>query len=160
MILKNYTALFKPILRNRLILKRDIARLIDGSRFHEFKEKYAPTLVTGFAYIMGFPVGIIANNGVLFGESALKGAHFVELCTARNTPILFLQNITGFIVGKEYERKGIARDGAKMVHAVANANVPKFTIVTGALSGRAITPCAGELMIRVFFLCGHTPRYR
>jgi len=128
--------------------KEIIARLVDGSRFHEFKEKYAPTLVTGFAYIMGFPVGIIANNGVLFGESALKGAHFVELCSARNTPILFLQNITGFIVGKEYERKGIARDGAKMVHAVANANVPKFTIVTGgsfgagnyAMCGRAYDP--------------------
>lgn len=128
--------------------KEIIARFVDGSRFHEFKEKYAPTLVTGFAHIMGFPVGIIANNGVLFGESALKGAHFVELCAARNTPILFLQNITGFIVGKEYERKGIARDGAKMVHAVANANVPKFTVVTGgsfgagnyAMCGRAYDP--------------------
>lgn len=128
--------------------KEIIARVVDGSRFHEFKEKYAPTLVTGFAHIMGFPVGIIANNGVLFGESALKGAHFVELCAARKTPILFLQNITGFIVGKEYERKGIARDGAKMVHAVANANVPKFTVITGgsfgagnyAMCGRAYDP--------------------
>ncbi|WP_317236189.1 carboxyl transferase domain-containing protein [Niabella hibiscisoli] len=128
--------------------KEIIARLVDGSRFHEFKEKYAPTLVTGFAHIMGLPVGIVANNGVLFGESALKGAHFVELCTSRNTPILFLQNITGFIVGKEYERKGIARDGAKMVHAVANANVPKFTVVIGgsfgagnyAMCGRAYDP--------------------
>ncbi|HMR81813.1 MAG TPA: carboxyl transferase domain-containing protein, partial [Niabella sp.] len=128
--------------------KEIIARIVDGSYFHEFKEKYAPTLVTGFARIMGFPVGIIANNGVLFGASALKGAHFVELCCARNTPLLFLQNITGFIVGKEYEHKGIARDGAKMVHAVANANVPKITVITGgsfgagnyAMCGRAYDP--------------------
>lgn len=125
-----------------------IARIVDGSRFQEFKARYAPTIVTGFAKIMGFPVGIIANNGVLFSESALKGAHFVELCTARNIPLLFLQNITGFIVGKEYERKGIARDGAKFVHAVANANVPKFTVVFGgsfgagnyAMAGRAYDP--------------------
>lgn len=135
-------------LKKKMDPKEIIARMVDGSRFHEFKEKYAPTLVTGFAHIMGFPVGIIANNGVLFGESALKGAHFVELCAARNTPLLFLQNITGFIVGKEYERKGIARDGAKMVNAVANANVPKFTVVTGgsfgagnyAMCGRAYDP--------------------
>ena len=128
--------------------KEIIARLVDGSHFQEFKANYAPTLVTGFAHIMGYPVGIIANNGVLFGESALKGAHFVELCTSRNTPIIFLQNITGFIVGKEYEHRGIARDGAKMVHAVANANVPKFTIVIGgsfgagnyAMCGRAYDP--------------------
>lgn len=125
-----------------------IARIVDGSLFHEFKANYAPTLVTGFAHIMGYAIGIIANNGVLFGESALKGAHFVELCAARKTPILFLQNITGFIVGKEYEHKGIARDGAKMVHAVANANVPKFTVVVGgsfgagnyAMCGRAYDP--------------------
>ena len=125
-----------------------IARMVDGSRFQEFKARYAPTIVTGFARIMGFSVGIIANNGVLFSETALKGAHFVELCTARNIPIIFLQNITGFIVGKEYERKGIARDGAKFVHAVANANVPKFTVVFGgsfgagnyAMAGRAYDP--------------------
>lgn len=125
-----------------------IARIVDGSKFHEFKANYGATLVTGFAHIMGYPVGIIANNGVLFGESALKGAHFVELCAERKTPILFLQNITGFIVGKEYEQKGIARDGAKMVHAVANANVPKFTVVFGgsfgagnyAMCGRAYEP--------------------
>lgn len=125
-----------------------IMRIVDGSKFHEFKENYAPTLVTGFAHIMGYKVGIIANNGVLFSETALKGAHFVELCTSRNVPILFLQNITGFIVGKEYERKGIARDGAKFVHAVANANVPKFTVVFGgsfgagnyAMAGRAYDP--------------------
>ncbi len=125
-----------------------IARIADGSLFHEFKERYAPTLVTGFSRIMGFPVGILANNGVLFGETALKGTHFVELCTSRNIPILFLQNITGFIVGKQYERGGIARDGAKFVHAVANANVPKFTVVFGgsfgagnyAMAGRAYEP--------------------
>ncbi|MBK7029494.1 MAG: methylcrotonoyl-CoA carboxylase [Bacteroidales bacterium] len=125
-----------------------IARIVDGSRFHEFKARYAPTLVTGFARIMGFPVGIIANNGVLFSETALKGAHFIELCTSRNVPIIFLQNITGFIVGKEYERRGIARDGAKLVHAVANAMVPKFTVVFGgsfgagnyAMAGRAYEP--------------------
>jgi acetyl-CoA carboxylase carboxyltransferase component len=128
--------------------KEVIARIVDGSLFHEFKERYAPTLVTGFARIMGFPVGILANNGVLFSETALKGAHFVELCTSRNIPILFLQNITGFIVGKQYERGGIARDGAKFVHAVANANVPKFTVVFGgsfgagnyAMAGRAYEP--------------------
>jgi len=128
--------------------KEIIARIVDGSLFHEFKERYAPTLTTGFARIMGYPVGILANNGVLFGETALKGAHFVELCTSRNIPILFLQNITGFIVGKQYERAGIARDGAKFVHAVANANVPKFTVVFGgsfgagnyAMAGRAYEP--------------------
>ncbi len=144
-------------LKKAVNIKEVIARLTDGSRFHEFKEKYAPTLVTGFAHIMGFPVGIIANNGVLFGESALKGAHFVELCVARNTPLLFLQNITGFIVGKEYEHKGIARDGAKMVHAVANANVPKFTVIIGgsfgagnyAMCGRAYDP-------RLLFMWPHS----
>lgn len=125
-----------------------IARIVDGSRFHEFKARYAPTLVTGFANIMGYPIGILANNGVLFSETALKGAHFIELCTSRNVPLIFLQNITGFIVGKEYERRGIARDGAKLVHAVANANVPKFTVVFGgsfgagnyAMAGRAYEP--------------------
>jgi acetyl-CoA carboxylase carboxyltransferase component len=125
-----------------------IMRIVDGSRFHEFKARYAPTIVTGFANIMGFPVGIIANNGVLFSETALKAAHFVELCTCRKIPLLFLQNITGFIVGKEYERGGIASDGAKMVHAVANATVPKFTVIFGgsfgagnyAMAGRAYDP--------------------
>jgi len=125
-----------------------IARLVDGSYFQEFKTRYAPTLVTGFAHIMGFPVGILANNGVLFSESSLKGAHFIELCTSRNIPLLFLQNITGFIVGKQYEHGGIAKDGAKFVHAVANANVPKFTVVFGgsfgagnyAMAGRAYDP--------------------
>jgi len=112
-----------------------IARLVDGSRFHEFKELYGVTLVTGFARIMGYPVGIVANNGILFSESSLKGAHFVELCSLRKIPLIFLQNITGFIVGKQYEHGGIARDGAKMVHAVANAQVPKFTVIVGGSYG-------------------------
>ncbi|MDX2139334.1 MAG: carboxyl transferase domain-containing protein [Chloroflexota bacterium] len=125
-----------------------IARLVDGSRFREFKAQYGTTLVTGFAHINGFPVGIIGNNGVLFSESALKGAHFVELCTARQIPLLFLQNITGFMVGKVYEHGGIAKDGAKMVHAVANAAVPKLTVIIGGsfgagnygMCGRAYAP--------------------
>lgn len=112
-----------------------IARLVDGSRLREFKALYGTTLVCGFARIHGYPVGIVANNGVLFGESALKGAHFVELCAARRIPLLFLQNITGFMVGKEYEHAGIARDGAKMVHAVANAQVPKMTVIIGGSFG-------------------------
>lgn len=125
-----------------------IARIVDGSRFREFKANYATTLVTGFARIEGYPVGIIGNNGVLFQESALKGTHFIELCTARNIPLLFLQNITGFMVGKDYEAGGIAKDGAKMVHAVANAKVPKLTVVIGGsfgagnygMCGRAYAP--------------------
>jgi 3-methylcrotonyl-CoA carboxylase beta subunit/propionyl-CoA carboxylase len=112
-----------------------IARLVDGSRFHEFKARYGTTLVTGFARLHGYLVGIIANNGVLFSESALKGAHFIELCCQRKVPLIFLQNITGFMVGKRYEQSGITRDGAKMVHAVANAQVPKFTVMIGASNG-------------------------
>ncbi len=112
-----------------------IARIVDGSRFHSFKELYGMTLVCGFARIMGYPVGIIGNNGVLFAESAQKGAHFIELCTQRRIPLIFLQNISGFIVGRQYEAGGIARDGAKMVHAVANADVPKFTVVVGGSYG-------------------------
>ena len=112
-----------------------IARLVDGSRFSEWKALYGTTLVTGFARIMGYPVGILANNGVLFSESALKATHFISMCCQRRTPLVFLQNITGFIVGKEYEQKGIAKDGAKMVHAVANAAVPKFTVVIGGSFG-------------------------
>jgi len=112
-----------------------IARLVDGSRLHEFKARYGPTLVTGFARIHGYLVGIIANNGVLFSESALKGTHFIELCCQRKIPLLFLQNITGFMVGKKYEQGGITKDGAKMVHAVANAQVPKFTVIIGASNG-------------------------
>ncbi len=116
-------------------IREVIARIVDGSRFHEFKELYGTTLVTGFANIMGYPVGILGNNGVLFSESSLKGAHFIELCCERKIPLIFLQNISGFIVGREYETKGIARDGAKLVHAVANANVPKFTVVVGGSYG-------------------------
>ena len=109
-----------------------IARIVDGSRMQEFKARYATTIVTGFARIHGYPVGIVANNGVLFSESALKATHFIELCCARRIPLLFLQNITGFMVGKRYEQGGIAKDGAKMVNAVANAQVPKFTVIIGA----------------------------
>ncbi len=125
-----------------------IARLVDGSRFREFKARYGTTLVTGFARIHGILVGIVANNGILFSESALKGTHFIELCASRGVPLLFLQNITGFMVGKEYEQGGIAKDGAKMVHAVANAAVPKLTVVIGGsfgagnygMCGRAYSP--------------------
>jgi 3-methylcrotonyl-CoA carboxylase beta subunit/propionyl-CoA carboxylase len=112
-----------------------VARLVDGSRFDEFKERYGTTLVTGFARLHGFLVGIVANNGVLFSESALKATHFIELCNQRAIPLVFLQNITGFIVGKQYEQAGIARDGAKLVHAVANSVVPKFTVVIGGSFG-------------------------
>jgi acetyl-CoA carboxylase carboxyltransferase component len=135
-------------LRKPVDPKEIIARIVDDSKFHEFKSKYGVTLLTGFARIMGFPVGIIANNGVLFSESSLKGAHFVELCNFRKIPIIFLQNITGFMVGSQYERAGIARDGAKFVHAVATAVVPKITVITGgsfgagnyAMAGRAYDP--------------------
>ena len=112
-----------------------IARIVDGSEFDEFKALYGTTLVCGFARIYGYPVGIVANNGILFGESALKGAHFVELCAQRKIPLVFLQNITGFMVGKQYEQGGIAKHGAKMVTAVACANVPKFTILIGGSFG-------------------------
>ena len=125
-----------------------IARIVDGSEFHEFKPRYGTTLVTGFANIEGMPVGIIANNGILFSESALKGAHFIELCCQRKIPLVFLQNITGFMVGRKYENEGIARNGAKMVTAVATAAVPKFTIIIGGsfgagnygMCGRAYSP--------------------
>ena len=112
-----------------------IARIVDGSRFDEFKERYGTTLVTGFARLHGFLVGIVANNGVLFSESALKATHFMELCNLRGIPLIFVQNITGFIVGSKYERAGIAKDGAKMVHAVANSVVPKLTVVIGGSFG-------------------------
>jgi 3-methylcrotonyl-CoA carboxylase beta subunit len=112
-----------------------LARLVDESRFHEFKAAYGTTLVCGFARWMGYPVGIVANNGVLFSESALKGAHFVELCSQRRIPLLFLQNITGFMVGRRYEAGGIAKDGAKMVQAVATAEVPRITVLIGASHG-------------------------
>ncbi len=135
-------------LRRPFEVREVIARLVDGSRFHEFKARYGTTLVCGFARIFGYPVGIVANNGILFSESALKGAHFIELCGQRGVPLLFLQNITGFMVGKQYENRGIAKDGAKMVTAVATAPVPKLTVVIGgsfgagnyAMCGRAYGP--------------------
>ena len=138
-----------PIDFHKLVDPREIiARIVDGSRFQEFKSRYATTIVCGFAHLMGFPVGIIANFGVLFSESALKATHFIELCCQRNIPLVFLQNITGFMVGKQYEQGGIAKDGAKMVHAVSNANVPKFTVIFGGsfgagnygMAGRAYSP--------------------
>lgn len=135
-------------LRKPFDVREIIARLVDGSRFQEFKELYGQTLICGFARIMGYPVGILANNGVLFSESSLKGAHFITLCSMRKIPIIYLQNITGFIVGKKYEYGGIAKDGAKLVHATANADVPKFTLIFGgsygagnyAMCGRAYEP--------------------
>jgi 3-methylcrotonyl-CoA carboxylase beta subunit len=122
-------------LRKPFDVREIIARLVDGSRFHEFKALYGTTLVCGFAHIWGYPVGIIGNNGILFSESAQKGAHFIELCAQRGIPLLFLQNITGFMVGKKYESGGIAKDGAKLVTAVSNAQVPKFTVVIGGSFG-------------------------
>ena len=116
-------------------IREVIARLVDGSEFEEFKARYGKTLVTGFAHLHGYPVGIVANNGILFGESALKGAHFIELCNQRGIPLVFLQNITGFMVGRKYENAGIAKDGAKMVTAVACSSVPKFTVVIGGSFG-------------------------
>jgi acetyl-CoA carboxylase carboxyltransferase component len=134
--------------RTQMDAREVVARVVDGSRFDEFKQLYGETLVCGWAHVEGWPVGILANNGVLFAESAQKGAHFIELACARRVPLVFLQNITGFMVGKEYEAGGIARDGAKLVMAVACADVPKFTVVTGgsfgagnyAMCGRAYSP--------------------
>ncbi|MBV9581425.1 MAG: methylcrotonoyl-CoA carboxylase [Chloroflexi bacterium] len=135
-------------LRRQFDVREVIARIVDASELDEFKASYGTTLVTGFAHIMGYPVGIIANNGILFSESSLKGAHFVELCCMRKIPLVFVQNITGFMVGREYENRGLARDGAKMVMAVANAQVPKFTVIIGSsfgagnygMCGRAYSP--------------------
>ena len=135
-------------LRTPYDIREVIARLVDGSRFDEFKARFGETLVTGFAHVMGCPLGIVANNGVLFSESAQKGAHFVELCSQRSIPLLFLQNITGFMVGRKYENEGIARHGAKMVTAVATTKVPKLTMMVGGsfgagnygMSGRAYSP--------------------
>ncbi|MFZ1727437.1 MAG: carboxyl transferase domain-containing protein, partial [Albidovulum sp.] len=135
-------------LRTPYDIREVIARVVDGSRFDEFKPRFGETLVTGFAHVMGCPVGIVANNGVLFSDSAIKGAHFVELCSARNIPLVFLQNITGFMVGRKYENEGIARHGAKMVTAVATTNVPKITMLVGGsfgagnygMAGRAYSP--------------------
>jgi acetyl-CoA carboxylase carboxyltransferase component len=134
--------------RRAVDVREIIARLVDGSRFHEFKPAYGETLVTGFAHLDGYPVGILANDGILFSQSALKGAHFIELAAQRRIPLLFLQNITGFMVGREYEAGGIAKDGAKLVTAVACAEVPKFTLIVGgsfgagnyAMAGRAYAP--------------------
>ncbi|MGW8314083.1 MAG: carboxyl transferase domain-containing protein [Bacteroidales bacterium] len=134
--------------REPVDVREIIARLVDGSEFSEFKAEYGTTLVTGFARIMGFPVGIIGNNGILFSESSLKGTHFVDLCDQRGLPIIFLQNISGFMIGMQYEHGGIAKDGAKMVHAVANTRVPRITVIVGgsfgagnyAMSGRAYDP--------------------
>ncbi|ABX06101.1 MAG TPA: methylcrotonoyl-CoA carboxylase [Herpetosiphon sp.] len=134
--------------RKQFDVREIIARIVDGSRLDEFKARYGTTLVTGFSHIYGHPVGILANNGILFSESALKAAHFIELCNERAIPLLFLQNITGFMVGREYEQRGIAKDGAKMVMAVSNARVPKFTVVIGGsfgagnygMCGRAYSP--------------------
>jgi acetyl-CoA carboxylase carboxyltransferase component len=137
-------------LRKPYDVREVIARLVDGSRFQEFKQLYGPTLVCGFARIMGYPVGILGNNGVLFSESSMKGAHFIELCTIRKIPLVFLQNITGFIVGKKYEHGGIAKDGAKMVHAVANADVPKLTVIIGGSYGAGNYAMCGR---------GYEPRF-
>jgi 3-methylcrotonyl-CoA carboxylase beta subunit len=127
-----------------------IARLVDGSEFHEFKARDGRTLVTGFAHIEGYPVGIVANNGILFAEAALKGAHFIELCNQRDVPLVFLQNITGFIVGRKYENAGIAKDGAKMVTAVACSHVPKFTVLIGGSFGAGNYAMCGR---------GYQPRF-
>ncbi|HWE63919.1 MAG TPA: carboxyl transferase domain-containing protein [Chloroflexota bacterium] len=137
-----------PTTRQSYDVREVIARVVDGSRLQEFKARYGTTLVCGFARIMGHQVGILANNGILFSESALKGAHFIEICCVRGIPLIFLQNITGFMVGRQYEAGGIARDGAKLVMAVANARVPKFTVVIGGsfgagnygMCGRAYSP--------------------
>jgi 3-methylcrotonyl-CoA carboxylase beta subunit len=137
-----------PDLKTPFDVKEVIARLVDASEFDEFKANYGATLVCGFAHLHGYPVAILANNGILFSESALKGAHFIELANQRGIPLIFLQNISGFMVGKKYETGGIARDGAKLVTAVATARVPKFTVVIGgsfgagnyAMCGRAYAP--------------------
>ena len=135
-------------LRQPYDVREVIARIVDGSELDEFKQNYGTTLVTGFAHLQGMPVGIIANNGVLFSQSALKGAHFIELCCQRKIPLVFLQNITGFMVGRKYEAGGIAKDGAKLVTAVATAQVPKVTMIIGGsfgagnygMCGRAYSP--------------------
>ncbi|RUY23128.1 carboxyl transferase domain-containing protein, partial [Mesorhizobium sp. M7A.F.Ca.CA.004.12.1.1] len=135
-------------LRQPYDVREVIARIVDGSEFDEFKQNYGTTLITGFAHLHGMPVGMIANNGVLFSESAVKGAHFIELCCQRKIPLVFLQNITGFMVGRKYEAGGIAKDGAKLVMAVATARVPKMTVIIGGsfgagnygMCGRAYSP--------------------
>ncbi len=143
--------------REMVDVREIIARLVDGSEFSEFKQEYGTTLITGFAHIMGYPVGIVGNNGILFSESSLKGTHFIDLCDHRGLPLIFLQNISGFMVGSQYEHRGIAKDGAKMVHAVANTRVPRLTLIFGgsfgagnyAMSGRAYEP-------RLLFMWPHS----
>jgi acetyl-CoA carboxylase carboxyltransferase component len=137
-------------IRQPFEVREIIARLVDGSRFHEFKANYGPTLVCGFAHWMGYPVGIVANNGVLFSESAVKGAHFVQMCDQRSIPLVFLQNVTGFMVGKRYEQGGIAKDGAKMVQAVAAARMPRFTVIIGGSHGAGNYAMCGR---------GYLPRF-
>jgi 3-methylcrotonyl-CoA carboxylase beta subunit len=131
-------------------IREVIARIVDGSEFQEFKARYGKTLICGFSHIYGYPVGIVANNGILFAESALKGAHFIELCNQRDIPLVFLQNITGFMVGKKYEQAGIAKDGAKMVTAVACSHVPKFTVIIGGSFGAGNYAMCGR---------GYQPRF-
>ena len=144
-------------LKKQYDVREVIARLVDGSEFDEFKKLYGTTLVTGFAHIHGMPVGILANNGILFSESALKAAHFIELCCQRRIPLLFLQNIVGFMVGRDYEAGGIAKDGAKMVTAVACAQVPKITADHRRLAtAPAITACAGAPTARASCSPGRT----
>ncbi len=132
---KEIYGIIQKDIRKPYDVREVIARIVDGSRFHEFKALYGSTLITGFAHVWGYPVGILANNGVLFSESALKATHFIEMCSQRRIPLVFLQNITGFMVGRKFEAGGIAKDGAKMVAAVANASVPKFTVIIGGSYG-------------------------
>jgi len=146
--LADLDAIVPTDLKKQYDIREVIARLVDGSEFDEFKRLYGTTLVTGFARLAGIPVGILGNNGILYAESALKGAHFIELCCQRRIPLLFLQNITGFMVGRDYEARGIAKDGAKLVTAVACARVPKLTLILGGsfgagnygMCGRAYSP--------------------
>jgi 3-methylcrotonyl-CoA carboxylase beta subunit len=142
--------LIPPDIRKPYEVRELIARLVDASEFDEFKKLYGATLVTGFARIEGYPVGILANNGILFSESALKGAHFIQLCCQRGIPLIFLQNVTGFMVGAKYEAGGIAKDGAKLVNAVANASVPKFTVITGGSFGAGNYGMCG---------CAYSPKF-
>ena len=138
-------------------MREVIDRIVDGSKIHEFKPRYGSTLICGFARIFGHQVGIIANDGILFSESALKGAHFIELCCQRHIPLVFLQNITGFMVGRKYENEGIAKNGAKLVTAVSTAQVPKFTVVVGGSYGAGSMECAAAPTNHASFGCGPTP---
>jgi acetyl-CoA carboxylase carboxyltransferase component len=152
-----YGIIPRDLYRQPLDAREVIGRVIDGSRFQEFKALYGPTLITGFARIHGYPVGILANNGVLFSESALKGTHFIEICGQRKIPLLFLQNIAGFIVGKKYEHGGITKDGAKLVHAVSNAQVPKLTVIIGVSHGAGnYAMCGRGYSPRLLFMWPHS----